>query len=476
MTTASAALWCLALAAPALSGCALSREEPPSMASVQPLPERWVLAPPGETAVALDSYWTMLDDPLVSELVAKAQADNLDIAQAAARLRAARAGLRQAEAGFLPTVSGSGGAQRDVGDLARDGVQLSLGADLQWEADLFGRIDASRDAARGDLQTAGYSLGDLERVITAQVAAQVISARAIAGQLAIARDTLAIQDDNLQIARWRNQAGLVASFDVEQARTQRAQTAASIPLLESNLAAVANAISTLIGEPPGRVYRALVDAPRAVPAPPARVAIAAPADTLRLRPDVSAAEARLAADLARIGVARAQLYPLARLTGTIGTGSSNVGNLFDIVTGNVFASLSQLIFDGGRVRGQIDAARANADGSLAAWRQSILTALQEVESAAVDLDTGDARVTALTEASEGAQNAAILARSQYQAGLIDFQTLLVTESQLLSARTALVSAQGARAQAFIALARAMGGGWRVPEGAAINPVSGEPAS
>ena len=476
MKTVLAAVGCLALAAPMLSGCALSREEPPAMASVQPLPERWVLADPGETAVALDSYWAMLDDPLVTELVAKAQAGNLDIAQAAARLRAARAGLRQAEAGFLPTISGSGGAQRDVGDLARDGVQLSLGADLQWEADLFGRIDASRDAARGDLQAAGYSLGDLERVITAQVAAQVISARAIAGQLAIARETLAIQDDNLQIARWRNQAGLVASFDVEQARTQRAQTAASIPLLESNLTAVANAISTLIGEPPGRVYRALIEDQRAVPVPPARIAIAAPADTLRLRPDVSAAEARLAADLARIGVARAQLYPLARLTGTIGTGSTRVSDLFDIVTGNVFASLSQLIFDGGRVRGQIDAARANADGSLAAWRQSILTALEEVESAAVDLDTSDARVAALTEASEGAQNAAILARSQYQAGLIDFQTLLVTESQLLSARTALVSAQGSRAQAFIALARAMGGGWRVPEGAAINPIPGEPAS
>jgi NodT family efflux transporter outer membrane factor (OMF) lipoprotein len=446
------------------------------MASVQPLPERWVLAPPGETEVALARYWTMLDDPLVTELVAKAQADNLDIAQAAARLRAARAGLRQAEAEFLPTVSGTGNAQRDVGDLARNGVQFSLGANAQWEADLFGRIDAARDAARGDLQAAGYSLGDLQRVIAAQVATQVISARAIAGQLAIARETLVIQDDNLQIARWRNQAGLVSSLDIEQARTQRAQTAASIPLLESNLTAVANAISTLIGEPPGRVYRALADAPRAVAVPPARVAIAAPADTLRLRPDVSAAEARLAADLARIGIARAQLYPLARLTGTVGTSGNDVGDLFDIVTGNVIASLSQLIFDGGRVRGQIDAARANADGSLAAWRQSILSALEEVESAAVDLDTSDARVTALTEASEGAQNAAILARSQYQAGLIDFQTLLVTESQLLSARTALVSAQGARAQAFIALARAMGGGWSVTEGAAINPIAGEPGN
>ncbi len=466
----------LLAAAFAVPGCTGLHSGPPALASAQPIPDRWVLANPGEAEVPLDGYWAMLDDPLITEFVAAARSQNLDLAQAAARLRAARAGLRQAEAGFLPSATASGGAQRDVGDLARDGVQLSLGADVQWEADLFGRIDASRDAARGDLQAAGYSLGDLERVITAQVASQTIAARALAAQLAIARETLAVQDDNLQIARWRNQAGLVASLDVEQARTQRAQTAASIPQLESNLVAVANAISTLIGEAPGRVYQALTEGPRAVPAVPNRIAITAPADTLRRRPDVSAAEAQLAAGLARVGVARAQLLPFARLTGTIGTGGTNVGDLFDIVTGNVFASLSQLIFDGGRARGQIDAARANADGALAAWRQSILTALQEVESAAVDLDTSDARVTALTEASEGAQNAALLARSQYQAGLIDFQTLLVAESQLLSTRTALVSAQGSRAQAFVALARAMGGGWSVPDGEAINPIAGEPGT
>lgn len=454
-----------------LSACGVSRGEPPPLASVEAIPDRWVLAPLGGSEIALDRYWAMLDDPLVEEFVARAQADNLDIAQAAARLRAVRAGLRQARAGFLPTVTGNAGAGRDVGDFARDGVQLSLGADIQWEADLFGRIDASAGAARGDLRVAGYSLGDLERVIVAQVANQVVSARTLAAQLAIARETLAIQDDNLQIARWRNQAGLVSSLDVEQARTQRAQTAASIPQLEGDLVAIANAISTLIGEPPGLVYEALVAAPAPVPVPPADVALAVPADTLRRRPDVSAAEARLAADLDRIGAARAQLYPLVRLSGTIGTSATDVGSLFDLVSGNIFASLTQLIFDGGRVRGQIEASEAIADGSLAAWRQSILVALEEVESAAVDLETSGTRVTALAEASEGAQNAALLARSQYQAGLIDFQTLLVAESQLLSTRTAEIGAQGARAQAFIGLARAMGGGWSVPAGAGIEDIA-----
>lgn len=457
-------------AALALSGCAL-RDDPPAMASVQAIPAQWVLAEPEGAAIPLDRYWELLDDPLMTEFVARARSENLDIAQAAARLRAARAGLRQARAARVPTLNASGGASRDVGDLASDDVLLSLGADIGWEADLFGRIDASVDAARGDLRAAGYSLGDLERVILAQVANQVVIARALERQLAIARETLANQDDNLQIARWRNQAGLVSSLDVEQARTQRAQTAATIPQLEGDLVAVANAISTLIGEPPGRVYAALTEAPAAVPVPPESVALEVPADMLRRRPDVSAAEARLAADLDRIGAARAQLFPLARLSGTIGTSATDVGSLFDLVTGNVFASLTQLIFDGGRVRGQIEAAEAVADGSLAAWRQSILVALEEVESAAVDLDTSGTRVTALAEARDGAQNATILARSQYQAGLIDFQTLLVAESQLLSVRTSEVGAQSARAQAFIGLARAMGGGWSVPAGAGIDDMA-----
>lgn len=447
------------------------RNDPPALASVQAMPERWVLAEPAGAEIPLDTYWLMLDDPLAAEFVAQAQRENLDLAQAVTRLRAARAGLRQARADRVPTVNASGGARREVGDLASDDVLLSLGADAAWEVDLFGRIDASIDAARSDVAAAGYSLGDLERVIVAQVASQVVTARSLAAQLAIARDTLAIQDDTLQIARWRNQAGLANSLDVEQARTQRAQTAASIPQIESNLVAVANAISTLIGEPPGRVYNALIAAPRAVPAPPADVALSAPADMLRRRPDVSAAEARLAADLDRVGVARTQLYPLARLSGTIGTSGTRAGDLFDIVTGNIFASLSQLIFDGGRVRGRIEGAEAAADGSLAAWRQSILVALQEVESANADLSASAERVTALAEASEGAQNAALLARSQYQAGLIDFQRLLVAESQLLATRNALVNAEASRALAFISLARALGGGWSVPGGAGLENIA-----
>ena len=447
----------------ALGGCATLSEAPPPLEQVQPVPGSWAIADATGPEIELQAYWQLLDDPLIDDFVARARSDNLDLAQAVTRLRAARARLRESRSGRLPSVSANAGVGRDVGDLAQDDLQLVLGADIAWEADLFGRISNSVEASQADLRAAGYSLADLERVIVASVATQTITARSLARQLEISRDTLANQDDNLQIARWRNQAGLVSSLDVEQARTQRAQTLATIPQLESNLVATANAISTLIGEPPGAVYEQLIAEPREVPVPPLRVGLSAPADMLRRRPDVSAAEAQLAGDLARTGIARAQLYPALRLTGSVGSTALGIDNLLDVITGNVFAGLTQLLFDGGRTRAQIAAAEAIADGSLAAWRQSILVALEDVETAAVDLDASDQRVAAFVEASDGARNAAILARSQYEAGLIDFQRLLTVESSLLGARTAEVSAEASRAIAFVSLARALGGGWRSPQ-------------
>ncbi len=214
-----------------------------------------------QDGIGIGEYWTGLGDADLTQFVQLAAANNFDIAQSAARLRQAQAGLAAARAGLLPNVSGTGGLRRDFGDFASNDIDLTAGVDADWEIDLFGRIGGSITASRADLAAAGYVLGDVQRLIIGTVANSTISARSIALQIAIARDTLRNQDDNLQIARWRLQAGLVSSLDVEQARVQRAQTAASIPLLESDLAATANAISTLIGEPPGRVL-AIVSMPR----------------------------------------------------------------------------------------------------------------------------------------------------------------------------------------------------------------------
>ena len=450
------------LLALALGGCALGGSGGAAPEPGVAIPQEWSVQGPADAAFDETVYWQALQDPVLTELVEAALSDNLDIAQAATRLTQAREGLAQARAGYLPQLSASGGASRAVGDGADNDINISLGADVSWELDLFGRIGSSARAARFDYEAAGYSLADLHRAIAGQVAQQVISARSTALQLAIARDTLAIQDENLQIARWREQAGLVSSLDVQQARSQRAQTSASIPLLESNLAATANAISTLIGEPPGRVAVLLAD-PTPIPEPPALGGLATPAELLRRRPDVRVAEAYLLSDTARIGVARADLFPLLRLSGNIGTSDAGPLALFDVVSGTVAASINQLLFDGGRTQSRIRAAEALAEGSLAGWRKSILLALEEVESAIAARRAADARVVDFAEALDAAENAAILARSQYQAGLTDFQTLLSAESQLLSARNGLASAQADRASAFIRLTQALGGGWSPEE-------------
>ncbi|MBH5322019.1 efflux transporter outer membrane subunit [Aurantiacibacter sediminis] len=449
------------LAAPALlvlGACTTPAANVPQ--STLSTPADWALSDVAPITTDLTEYWTLLGDPLLTDFVEQAIVENRDLAQSAARLEQARASLVQARAGYYPTVFANGGVNRDIGDNARDGVQLSLGADANWELDLFGQISGNVAAARADFATAGYSQADLQRLIVGQVAIATINARATAEQLEIARNTLAFQDDNLQIARWRNQAGLVSSLDVEQARAQRAATAATIPLLESSLVATANAISTLIGETPGRVLDEIEsDVETRVPAPPQLDGFAPPAEVLSRRPDVRAAEANLIASSARIGVVRAQLLPLVRLTGSIGTGGTNFSNLFDVITGSIFGGISQLLFDGGATAARVDSAEAGARASLAAWEQEILSALEEVESAAVDQRTADERIDIQNEAVDAASNSVILARSQYQAGLTDFRTLLVAENQLLAARNNLVGAEADRATAFVRLTQALGGGW-----------------
>lgn len=449
----------------ATGGCAAAVPSPPQ--STLAIPADWSQADAAQSGVDLARYWEWLGDPLLVRLENQALAENRDLAEAGARLDQARAQLRLARAGYLPTVSASGDASKDVGDLARDAVQFSLGANASWEADLFGRIGGNVAASEADLAASGYSLADLQRAITGQVALNVITARSLAAQLAIARDSLARQDENLQIARWRNQAGLVSSLDVEQARSQRAQTAATTPQLENSLAATANAIATLVGEAPGPVLAALAP-PGVIPSPDPAAPAGAPAEVLRRRPDVRAAEAALLAATARVGVARAQLLPLVRLTGTIGT-AAPAADLFQIITGGLFASVSQLVFDGGRTRAQIDTAQAAARGSLAAWEGTILSALEEVETASTAQRTATERERILDEALDAANNSALLARSQYQAGLTDFRNLLTAESQLLAARNAALAAQADRASAFVRLNQALGGGWTPPPSAAPAP-------
>jgi len=468
----------LALTLPfALSACAVGpnyRAPPATTLGIPPSYDRQQGSPTSDADLA--TWWSRLGDPTLSALVDQAVAANLDIVQAQARLAQARESLRQANAAFAPQISASGRGGRvynsagggtrvdENGNIISTGASrwsstYSASANASWQADLFGELSRSSEAARAELAASGYDLASVRLTVISELVTNYVQARLAQEQLRITRESVRIQRDNLQIANWRLQAGLVSSFDAAQAQAQLAQTEASLPQIEASLRGSLNRIAVLTGQAPGEATR-MLETPAPIPTAPADIAVGVPADTLRNRPDVRAAERSLAAATARIGVAEAQLYPSLGISGNIGTNATTFRSLFDIINGSLFANVAQVIFDGGRLRSQVRSQRAATDAAFAAYKSSVLTALEDVENGMAGLASARSRTASFETAFRASNDAAILARSQYQAGLIDFQTLSNTESTLLSARNNLA---GAHADQTLGLARlydALGGGWQ----------------
>ena len=447
--------------APMLAGCTVGPNYAPPSAASLAMPGQYHYAENGavpQSVADLATWWRQFNDPALTSLVDQAVAQNLDIAVAVSRLRQAREGVVQARSERLPTVSGSAGAGRNFDFNGDDRGSYNVGADASWEADLFGGISRNIEASRADLEGSGYDLASVRVAIISEVAINYIQARLSQQRLANSRESLRFVDENLEIAQWRVQAGLASSLDSEQARSQRAQFAATIPTLESNFASAANRLAVLTGQAPGALT-AMLEKEQPIPSPPQNVAVGIPADTLRQRPDVRGAERSLASATARIGVAEARLYPGLRISGNIGTSALTPGGLFDVITAGLFSSLTQTIFDGGRLRSQVRSQQAVAEGAFSSYRQTVLSALEDVENGLVSLQTAKARHVQFVEALDAANNTAILARSQYRAGLTDFQRLLEAERSLISARDGLANSLGDEALSVVQLYRALGGGW-----------------
>lgn len=406
----------------------------------------------------LAHWWEVLGDSVLDRLVDEAINGNLDIAISLTRLRQAREASIQAGAARWPTIGASGGLRRTIGSDREARTIFSADSDASWEADLFGGLSRTIEATRAEVQAAGLDMAAVRVAMIGEVASNYVQARLAQQRLDVARDTLAIADENLEIAGWRRQAGLVSSLDVEQARGARAHSAATIPALERSFAGASFRLAVLTGQAPGAISPLLVP-PRPVPQANADVAVGIPADTLRQRPDVQAAERSLAAATARIGIAEAELRPGLRLTGNIGSAALSPAGLVDALAGNLFAGLSQTLFDGGRLRSQVRSRKAAAEGALASYRQSVLTALEDVENGLAALGSARRRQEQFRIALEAATNQAVLARSQYRAGLGDFQTLLEAERSVLAAREGLIASLADQTLAVVQLYRALGGGW-----------------
>ncbi|SNS08005.1 efflux transporter, outer membrane factor (OMF) lipoprotein, NodT family [Sphingomonas laterariae] len=455
-----------------LSACAVGPDyRPPAAASLK-VPDRFV-AERSANEVDLARWWTSFDDPVLTQLVERSLAANLDIEAAGARLRQARASLRQQQGGALPQLSASGSASRSIGNngstfvdpttgqtISRGGdtTVYRAGFDASWEVDVFGGIRRSIEAARANAESSEANLHFAQVSVASEVGLNYLAARLAQTQLDIARKNLASQDETLEIVGWRVQAGLVSALDLEQSRQLRANTAATIPNLETSYNNAVNRIAVLLGEAPGAVNALMADA-RSVPLPPQAVGAAIPAEIVQRRPDIAAAERTLAAETARIGVAEAQLYPALRLSGSFSGSDTSFSDLPSAMIGNLVGAISAPIFQGGQIRAQIDGQRASADAALATYRQTVLTALEEVENALTALTAAERREREVVTAAEAAENAVILARSQYRAGLIDFQALLESERSLLVTQDSRATARSNRATATVQLYKALGGGW-----------------
>jgi NodT family efflux transporter outer membrane factor (OMF) lipoprotein len=445
--------------APALlSACTVGPDYRAASPSDLGVPDSYYGAPPAPSPADLSIWWKQLDDPLLDSLVDRAVGGNLDLAVAETRLHQAREALVQARADQVPNIGFSAGVRENI-DSHDNSTSYSVSGDAAWEADLFGGIRGGVQAADAEAEGAEYDLGSVRVALIGDVVTNYVNARLAQQRLALARDTLVIANENLEIARWRNRAGLVSALDVEQARGAQAQTAATIPSLERSFSAAAFRLSVLTGQPPGALMGEL-QATADVPTAPDKVAVGIPAETLRQRPDVRAAERSVAAATARIGVAQAQLYPALRLTGNIGAASLSFGGLVDQIAGSLFAGLTQTLFDGGRLRSQVRSQEAAAEGAVAIYRQTILTGLEDVENGLVSLKSAKERRAQFAIALDAANNQAILARSEYRAGLTDFQTLLEAERALVSARDGMITSHADQTLAFVQLYRALGGGWQ----------------
>lgn len=403
----------------------------------------------------LSQWWDRLVDSILTGLIQRTVNASPDIRTAQSRLRQARAQRGGAAADLAPSVSGSATLS------ARNGGAngLSLGLDASWEPDIFGTFRSGVNAATADLMATAADLSATRTSLAAEVALNYIELRTLQARLDIARRNESTQAETLELTQFRAQAGLVSSVDVEQARANLEQTRAQIPSLETSIAQTIHRLSTLAGLGPSSL-RGELSVPRPQPEVPQQVTVGIPAETLRQRPDVRAAEQRLLAETWRVEQSRGARYPRFSLSGSIGTevltgALSGGANLVSSIAG----SLLQTIFDGGRIRQQIEIQTAIQEQAVASYDATVLLALEDVENALVAFDKSRQRLTSLEAAEEAATNAALLASTRYEVGLTDFQTVLDTQRTLLSVQDSVAATEGDRLTALVQLYKALGGGW-----------------
>ncbi|MBN8885490.1 MAG: efflux transporter outer membrane subunit [Rudaea sp.] len=452
-----------------LAGCAVGPDyrRPDAPAPVQyarkdAVPAGDVAAPAAGDA----QFWQAFGDAQLSALIDAALTANNDLRGALARYDGANALLREAKFDALPTITASaqGGHQQLSRDQALGGPRsarsYSAGINASWELDLFGRVRREIEAQRAETQASAADLAAMQVAIAGQVASTYAQLRGLQERLRVARDNAANQRETLSLVEARYGAGRDTEFDLARARAQFETTSSRVPALEAQIAIAEHRLAVLSGRAPEALIAEL-DPPQRLPALPQPIDPGTPGELLRRRPDIAAAEARLHAAAARVGVATADLFPRLSFSGLLGTQAFHHDALFKSgsETASGFLGIDWSFLDVGRVRARIAASRADAAALLTQYQQTVLLALEDTENALI-LDARTRREDAqLERAAHDSADAARLARVRYQAGVIDLYEVLDAERSLLAAQDAFADSHTRSATATVALYRALAGGW-----------------
>jgi len=432
--------------------------------------QRLVLSPASGGPLSLDCWWQRFEDTTLNQLVKEALAANKDLAIAYERVVQARAARQISTSGLLPSVDATGALSRQrtsetigLPKTAGGGstqTYYSTGANVVWELDVLGGVRRSIESAAADLQATIENHRDFMVLLIAEVAQNYIDIRTLEERIRLAEQNIDNQTGSLELAQDRFDAGLAPKQDITQAQTNLADTQSFLPRLRQQYNATLNQLSILLG-----IYasatEALLSGHQRIPLPPKHSEMHTPVDMLRARPDLRAAERRLAAQHARIGVAEADLYPRFTLNGNFDLLSTSTGDVFDSGSGNYSfgPAFRWNLFSAGRVRRQIDIQESRTREAYLAYESAVLQAVAEVETSMSQIANERDRLASLILGSEAAKETVSLVKDNYSKGLVDFQNVLDAERTATRFEDNHAVSQGLVAKAYVALYTALGGGF-----------------
>jgi len=464
-----------------LSGCSLTR--PPAQVEA-PVPAQWrAPLPHGGSLASLANWWSQLDDPLLVELIAAAEAASPNVASAAARVAEARSTRVQAGAALLPSLDGTASASRgpvgmsggsssggtsagsgsSSGGLSSSTPITTLQAGLQskWEVDLFGRLRADRDAAEARQNSANAKWHDARVAVAAETANAYFAERACQQQLRVSEADARSRAETSRLTDLSAKAGFTAPADAALARASASDASGRLTQQRAQCAVQRKALVALSGIDEATLEGKLAAAPaqRALPAVGGIASV--PAEAISQRPDVYAAELGVASASADVGSAEAERYPKLTVSGSIGRSQYRVSGVHQsLETWSVGpVALTVPLLDGGSRKANVDAAKARYAEAVSLYRANVRQAVREVEEALVNLDATNARTADADAAVKNYQASFDATQARYSSGLASLFELEDSRRTLFTAQTARVSLQRERTEAWVALYRSMGGGW-----------------